>query len=365
MYIRSEFKTLFIIICSTLVPFLFSPSTNNSVQAQGELNAHIVLSFPSPGPSPQGLAWDGTHLWLADDSTDTIYRMDHLNGSIVFSFTSPSPNPRGLTWDGTHLWSTDNDSFRIIELNSETGEITASIDAHFIPYNPEAFYPIDGLTWDGEFLYACFEAGLSSQIVRIDVNYDSVKYFSFTAGFPRGLAFDSISIWCCEDSWGHSLGFVYQYDINGWRLNRFITPGYNPTGITYDGEYFWLSDSNTDSLYQIQVSTTRVGVSEENIHQNSPYNFVLHQNYPNPLNPVTSIQYSVASGQSPPHVTVKIYNIIGQEIRTLVDEFKEAGYYTITWDGKDSQGQNVSSGVYFYRLQAGDFVETKKMVLMR
>ena len=63
--------------------------------------------------------------------------------------------------------------------------------------------------------------------------------------------------------------------------------------------------------------------------------------------------------------TLNIYNILGQEIRTLVDEPKDAGYYTVTWDGKDSQGQNVSSGVYFYRLQAGDFMKTKKMVLMR
>ncbi|MFQ6093580.1 MAG: FlgD immunoglobulin-like domain containing protein, partial [bacterium] len=96
-----------------------------------------------------------------------------------------------------------------------------------------------------------------------------------------------------------------------------------------------------------------------------PEDYALEQNYPNPFNPTTSIQYSVVSDQSLPHVTLKIYNILGQEVRTLVDEPKEAGYYSATWDGKDDRGENVSSGIYFYSLHAGDFGETKKMVLMR
>ena len=110
-----------------------------------------------------------------------------------------------------------------------------------------------------------------------------------------------------------------------------------------------------------------------------PQSYTLSQNYPNPFNPTTTIQYSIPSKEHRAksegrgeisalfaiRTTLNIYNILGQEIRTLVDEPKDAGYYTVTWDGKDSQGQNVSSGVYFYRLQTENFVETKKMVLMR
>ncbi|MFQ6094168.1 MAG: FlgD immunoglobulin-like domain containing protein, partial [bacterium] len=62
---------------------------------------------------------------------------------------------------------------------------------------------------------------------------------------------------------------------------------------------------------------------------------------------------------------LKIYNILGQEVVSLVDEPEESGYHTVTWDGKDYEGQDVSSGVYFYRLESGNFVETKRMVLMR
>jgi flagellar hook assembly protein FlgD len=80
---------------------------------------------------------------------------------------------------------------------------------------------------------------------------------------------------------------------------------------------------------------------------------------------VTSIQYSVVSEQSPPHVTLKIYNILGQEVRTLVDEEKGPGYYTVTWDGRNEEGNEVPSGVYFYRIEANDFRATRRMVLMK
>ena len=80
---------------------------------------------------------------------------------------------------------------------------------------------------------------------------------------------------------------------------------------------------------------------------------------------MTDIRYQIADGRSPLHTTLKIFNLLGQEVRTLVDEPQEAGYYTVTWDGKDRFGNDVASGVYFYRLQAGDFARTKRMVLLK
>jgi len=88
----------------------------------------------------------------------------------------------------------------------------------------------------------------------------------------------------------------------------------------------------------------------------------LSQNYPNPFNPETNINYKLSkSGR----VSIRIYNLLGQQVRLLVDEYKEAGYYTIKWDGKNNYGQEVPSGVYYYQIKAGDFVQTKRMVLLR
>jgi M6 family metalloprotease-like protein len=98
---------------------------------------------------------------------------------------------------------------------------------------------------------------------------------------------------------------------------------------------------------------------------NIPKSIELFQNYPNPFNPTTSIQFAVKGGPSPLHTTLKIYNLRGQLVKTLLDEDKPGGNYTLLWDGKDGGGKAVSSGIYFYKLTAGSFSETKRMVLLK
>jgi hypothetical protein len=102
--------------------------------------------------------------------------------------------------------------------------------------------------------------------------------------------------------------------------------------------------------YELQSTT---GVNEEN----TVSNFILEQNYPNPFNPATKISWqSSTSGWQ----TLKIYDVIGNEIATLINEYKEAGSYEIRFDGS-----GLTSGIYFYRLQAGSYNETKKMLLLK
>jgi hypothetical protein len=88
-----------------------------------------------------------------------------------------------------------------------------------------------------------------------------------------------------------------------------------------------------------------------------PKSYDLSQNYPNPFNPVTKINYALPKQG---FVTLKIYDITGREVKVLVNEFKQAGYYTI-----DFNSTNLASGVYFYRIQSNDFIHTKRMVLVK
>ena len=96
--------------------------------------------------------------------------------------------------------------------------------------------------------------------------------------------------------------------------------------------------------------------------ESAPKQFALLQNYPNPFNPETTIKYQIAEKST---VTLRIYNFLGQEIATLVDEVKEAGFYEIHWQGKAASGQALPSGVYVYRLRAGDYVEARKLILLK
>lgn len=93
-----------------------------------------------------------------------------------------------------------------------------------------------------------------------------------------------------------------------------------------------------------------------------PEEFVLEQNYPNPFNPSTTIRFALPEASQ---VSLKIYNARGQLVRTLVSGNYESGVHEIRWDARNDLGETVSSGMYFYRMQAGNFVESRKMVLLR
>ena len=162
----------------------------------------------------------------------------------------------------------------------------------------------------------------------------------------------------------------------------------------FSGANMWHA-ANDDSLeiYYFFSSSSHVDTGEDY----KVFHFNLFQNYPNPFNSVTSIQYTVAGSQtktadsrqptadgspihtthgkavdgsqfivhSPIHTTLKIYNILGKEVRELVNTTQSTGRYTITWDGRNNEGKEVASGIYFYVLRAGESKEVKKMLLIK
>ena len=92
----------------------------------------------------------------------------------------------------------------------------------------------------------------------------------------------------------------------------------------------------------------------------------MSQNSPNPFNPSTTISFSIPEEiGGAVKVRLAVYNIRGQKVVTLVDELKESGQYSVNWNGRDSSGKRVSSGVFFYRINAGDFTAVRKMVIIK
>ena len=93
-----------------------------------------------------------------------------------------------------------------------------------------------------------------------------------------------------------------------------------------------------------------------------PDRFALSQNYPNPFNPATEIRFDLPTRS---HVTLSVYNLLGQRVRALLDEERGAGTWTVTWNGTDENGRAVSSGMYFFKMDAGSFTATRKMILLK
>jgi hypothetical protein len=152
-----------------------------------------------------------------------------------------------------------------------------------------------------------------------------------------------------------------------------LTIQFNPTGgdtiatLTIDCNE--IGTLNTIYLVGHNYETT-VDVEEQHFAGIAPENFTLYQNYPNPFNPSTTLLFVI--GQSS-FVSLKIYDVLGREVATLVDEYKPAGSYEVEFDvGQDSspdiairQTPTLSSGVYFYQLKAGEFIQTKKMIYLK
>ena len=107
------------------------------------------------------------------------------------------------------------------------------------------------------------------------------------------------------------------------------------------------------------LETPRV---HDGIYDSAPLQFELYQNLPNPFNPSTTIRYSLSEATQ---VRLSIYNVLGQEIRVLVNAGQAAGTYNAEWDGHDAFGREVSTGLYLYRLKAGQHVAVNKMVLAK
>ncbi len=153
-------------------------------------------------------------------------------------------------------------------------------------------------------------------------------------------------------------------------------PGSITVGIennTQDVGLLYLFDETYDVTANELVSefaikfTTKTPVvtdvkDEDNTASVIPDDYSLEQNYPNPFNPETKIRYAIPQ---PGNVSIKIYRVDGELVKTLTENYKSAGRYEITWDGTNNFNQKVSSGVYFYRLQSNDFSQVKKMILLK
>ena len=156
-------------------------------------------------------------------------------------------------------------------------------------------------------------------------------------------------------------GFEIEQSFDNEKFNQIgFVPGFGTTTEPKSYSYTDQSVSNGKHYYRLKQidfdgSVTYSEAVEAEV--SLPANFALEQNYPNPFNPSTAIKYSFPKIS---FVQIKVFDVLGNEIETLVNEEKPAGTYELNWNAS-----NLPSGVYFYQLKAGSFFETKKMILMK
>jgi hypothetical protein len=136
---------------------------------------------------------------------------------------------------------------------------------------------------------------------------------------------------------------------------KIVTTYLDPAGSPYSGQIVVTSNDTANATVLVPVTVSVVtGVGDS---PGMPLQFQLHQNYPNPFNPATSLRFDLPTAG---HVKLVVFDVLGREVATLLNEMVPAGSHDMTFNAS-----GLSSGVYFYRLQAGDFVETKTLLLLK
>lgn len=201
--------------------------------------------------------------------------------------------------------------------------------------------------------------------IFFDVADFSVKMASglFAATYMDYNTSDSSGWGCtkCTD-WHDNHGDLGTYNIASSGVLLLTDPDNGDFTLGTGSVAIDAAHDGTDQGSSIIIWAPGSPVSVDDVSLTLPDAFTLRQNYPNPFNPSTRITYSILEGAP---VKLDIYDILGRKIRTLVNEVQNPNTYTLVWDGLDEHGSLVSGGIYFYRLQAGTSVETRKMVLLK
>jgi len=276
---------------------------------------------------------DGGESWIqkVSGSTVDLNSISIINKSYIWvtgdNGVLISTTDAGDQWSLNHpLTSKDLNTIFFIDENKGW---VAGLDGTIFSYKSDSVIPVE---------LANFDYSISTNSVNL--NWKTVSETN-NAGFQveRRKIEDSQS-----DLW-KNIGFIEGYGTTSeLHSYNYIDKNLNPGKYRYRLKQI---DFNGIFEYSTEIEAEII----------SPQSFALEQNYPNPFNPTTIIQYTIASSQ---YVQLKVYDILGNEVSTLVNEVKSAGTYEIIFDASD-----LSSGTYFYRLHTGSFVETKKMILIK
>ncbi len=205
-----------------------------------------------------------------------------------------------------------------------------------------------------------------SSLTKLKTDYDAFSTGNFTLDVSGSmkkinLYHSSMDAFIVGNFGVTELTSNQNFSRSGWWYDYFSGDSVNVTNLTAS---ITLPPGDFRIYTTTKLPTPEAGIllDVEQIDEQVPVEFTLEQNYPNPFNPNTVIRYSIVT---PSLVSLKIFDILGREVKTLVNKEQVNGVYEVNWNGDDEFGNKVSTGVYFYRIDAGNFVQTKKMMLIK
>jgi hypothetical protein len=271
---------------------------------------------------------------VTEDSSTVLYHIDPVTGEAGFLKRLQVADMRAIAFgDGDHLYG-GTETGNLYRIDVSTGDIQQLGTSSGIPYNAFALSPTTGKLWAS----AIADPDTSDTLYTINTETGQATRVGSTGMMIRSsLAFDSSGALYGLTGGLETLNILMAIDIQ--------TGLGTPIGVNlFQG--LCAITMRVDAL--VGVESTEISV---------PRTYSLGQNYPNPFNPATTIRYDLPARI---YVTLRVFNILGEQVATLVDDMLEAGYRSAEFDGR-----GLASGIYFYRLRAGDYVATRKMMLVK
>ena len=340
---------------------LFSDNSNytSTVYVYDDANSQYNTWNGSTGGLSNGLIAPYQGFWIQSGSSGTTFQftsscksssigtfyktMNDSSGSVAFQFSSGSYSSTAyLSFNIDALEGIDNaDAYKLLPLG-------ASDHLTSIFYVGEVALNISNLPYDVTNSMAA-DMDVMLLTAASDSFYTSTGNVSMSwdiGNLPAGktiylvdqLTLNTLDLQT-EDS--------YSFDLQE-------KGGFSATGDTNQALY----PRQGQNRFQVLINSTTVSVDEELL----PIQYALHPAYPNPFNPITSLRYDLPEQAK---VTLTIYDLMGREITQLVNTTQEAGYRSVKWNATDMHGKPVSAGIYLYQIRTADFVQTRKMVLLK
>ncbi len=369
--------------------YMYTTKWNGTTFFRYAMDGTFIEEFAVTGcpGAIRDLAYDGQYFYGAA-ATNTVYEMDFDTQTVISTITAPIA-VRAIAYDEASdgFWANNwSDTITLFDRNGTT------LDS----FPCGVFLSYYGFAWEnvlpgGPYLWGYSQDGPTlNQLVQFDiatgletgVNFDVGSIVAVGTGIAGGMCISDAFVpgkWTiCGTAQNVNIWGVELADAVNWVM---ITDNISATvpgnggsivvEVTFDATELTVGEiltadllihnnSNYGDDYIIPVTLNVVSVGTE---EDPPVLYTkLGGNYPNPFNPETAINFAIHEAGK---VRIDVFNIKGQLVKTLVNEHLEAAYHSVIWNGKDTKGVNVSSGVYFYKMDAAKYTSTKKMILMK